>query len=147
MPDSVGMTDPVKKWMDPKRDRVALARDALEAALRQARYDGVRDLHEALHSGKFAVQGLGMADLGRGWGTVGDATSTRPQTGCPLAALFLNEARQLGGGTGLAAHISRVRMEKEGFTPEDFYMAWDGRLLDQIDLRIQVEKHLVARTD
>ena len=128
-------------------DSVALARDALEAALRQASYDGVRDLHEALHSGRFAVQGLGMADLKRGWGTVGDATSTRPQTGCPLAALFLNEARQLGGGTGLAAHISEVRMASEGFTPADFYVAWDVGLLNQIDLRIQVEQHLVARTD
>ena len=129
-------------------DSVALAKDALEAALRQATYDGVRDLHEMLHSGKFAVRGLGMADLvKKSWGTVGDATSTRPRTACPLAALFLNEARQLGGGTGLAAEISEVRMAREGFTPVDFYGAWDGSVLNQIDLRIQVEQHLVARTD
>ncbi len=129
-------------------DSVALAKDALEAALRQATYDGVRDLHEMLHSGKFAVRGLGMADLEKmGFGTVGDATSTRPQTACPLAALFLNEARQRGGGTKLAAYISKFRMAIEGFTPCDFFVAWDGGLLNQIDLRIQVEQHLDARTD
>ena len=129
-------------------DRVALARDALEAALHQARYDGVRDLHEMLHSGTFAVQGVGMADLvKKTWGTVRGATSTRPRTACPLAALFLNEARQRGGGTALAAKISEVRMAKEGFTPADFYGEWDGDRLNQIDLRIQVEQHLDARTD
>lgn len=128
-------------------DQVTLAKAALEAALRQASYSGLRDLHEALQIGQLIIHGKGKARLTAGsWGKLGDANGGGQSTACPLAALFSNDARAFDGDNGLAAEISCVLMAREGHQPEEFYRAWDAGLLDRVELREQVEAHLTGET-
>jgi len=118
---------------------------AFEAAVSEASLEGLRDLHEALQTLHFAIP-EGKASLIRGaWGSLGGETRHEQYTGCPLNALFIREARAMGGGLRAAINLSRVRMGRHGFGPADFYGAWDAGLLSCLELRDRVERHLTAR--
>lgn len=121
------------------------ALEAFDAALSEARFDGLRDLHEALQTLHFAIP-EGKASLIRGdWGTLGREAGQEQHTGCPLNALFIREARSTKGDLATAISLSQARMARHGFRPSDFYEAWDVGLLSCLELRDQVERHLSAR--
>jgi len=129
--------------------RIPMMRDqalrAFEAALSEAPVAGLRDLHEALQTLHFAIP-EGKASLIRGaWGSLGGETSQEQYTGCPLNALFIREARAMGGDLRSAIELSRVRMGRHGFAPSDFYGAWDAGVLSCVELRDRVERHLTER--
>jgi hypothetical protein len=124
------------------------ALEAFESALRYAPFAGLRDLHEALQTGQLAVQGYGKADLVRGnWGTLGACAPAERYSACPLNALYARWATWQQRGLAYAVETMRLTMAIDGYTPEDFYVAWDRGLLAPKELLARVERHLEARLD
>jgi len=130
-------------------DPVPHALEAFESALRDAPYGGLRDLHEGLVTGQLAIPYDGKADLVRGrWGSLGtEGGRAERLSACPLNALYIRWARENHGRLGHAmAELTRV-MAKDGYTPEDFYTAWDNGELSRGELLRRVERHLEARLE
>jgi hypothetical protein len=126
--------------------RILLARRALEAALHSATDEGLRDLHEALQTGQFAVFLHGKTRLVRGsWGQTQNRRSSGRSTACPLTALFMNESVRRRGRVKLAKRIAADKMGWAGYKASNFYLAWDQGLIPIIELRNQVEQHLERR--
>ena len=124
------------------------ALEAFESALRHAPRAGLSDLHEALQAGQLAVPGYGKADLIRGdWGTIGRDCFAERYSACPLNALYARWAVLQHRGLDYAVLAMRQVMAKDGYTPEDFYLAWDRGVLSPKDLLARVERHLEARLD
>lgn len=118
---------------------------AFKVVLKAATFEGLRDLHEALQTLKFAIP-EGKARLVRGgWGTLGAGARLDEYTGCPLNALFIREARAGGGGLPEAIALSEAALREQGLRPSDFYGPWDAGFLGTRELRELAERELTAR--
>ncbi len=125
--------------------RVRRALEALHAAMREATIDELQFLHTVLEKGS-ADYGF---DVARGpWGEIGSHRSEPAyrSTACPLTALALGRAPTNAEDLARAEQVANERLARYGYSPHDFYAAWDRGLISRLVALRWVDRMMTQRT-